>query len=146
MYKSILVPLDGSKLAEAILPHAEFLAKTLNAEIVLLSVVVPTPPFAADEMVTYPATDEAVEVEAEAYLTSVRERLHRQGLRVRAATRSGQAADQIVDYAREAGISLIAMCTHGRSGLGRWVMGSVADKVLRGAETPILLLRVKGKG
>ncbi len=143
MIRRILVPLDGSQLAEAILPHVEYLAKLSNAEVVVLCVAVPLRVY-TDFVVTYPLDEQAQLAEAEEYVRSVAAALRDKGLRVEPVARFGNAADEILSLAQEAGVDLIAMSTHGRSGLGRWVFGSVADKVLRAAAKPILLLKPCG--
>jgi nucleotide-binding universal stress UspA family protein len=144
MYKKILVPLDGSELAKTALDQAEKLAKTFDAEIILFQVVPFMPIYGSPELVTPLIVDEKQKEVAERYLANLREELGKKGLRVVAMVRTGQqVAVEIIDFAKEAGADLIIMCTHGRSGISRWVMGSVALKVLTRAETPILLIRSK---
>ena len=144
MYKKILVPLDGSELARMALDQAEKLAKTFDAEIILFQVVPFMPIYGSPELVTPLIVDEKQKEAAERYLTNLREELERKGLKAAAMVRTGQqVAVEIIDFAKEAGADLIIMCTHGRSGISRWVMGSVALKVLTRAETPILLIRSK---
>lgn len=143
-YERILVPLDGSMLAEQALPHAEKVARAMGGEIVLLRV--PTiPPFLAfgpDPGMLLPSLLNEVYEEADAYLANVARRLHARGLAVyKARMDPGPVAEAILDYARDADIDLIVMSTHGRGGVGRWVYGSIADRVLRGAEVPVLLVR-----
>jgi len=142
MYKKILVPLDGSDLAKTALDQAEKLAKAFDAEIILFQVVPFMPIYGSPELVTPLIVDEKQKEAAEKYLVSLSEDLRKRGLRVAATVRTGQqVAVEIIDFAKEVGADLIAMCTHGRSGISRWVMGSVALKVLTRAETPILLIR-----
>jgi nucleotide-binding universal stress UspA family protein len=136
-YQKILVPLDGSPLAEAALPTAaEFAAG--GASILLLRAV---------EAHTLPGLDPSaaqVEVvqEAEDYLAGIKVRLEGKGVRrVETSVWYGPAALAIVEAARLRRIDLVVMCTHGRSGLGRLIVGSVAESVLRGTAVPILLLR-----
>lgn len=144
MYKKILVPLDGSELAKTALDQAEKLAKTFDAEITLFQVVPFMPIYGSPELVTPLIVDEKQKEVAEKYLANLREELGKKGLRAVAMVRTGQqVAVEIIDFAKEAGADLIIMCTHGRSGISRWVMGSVALKVLTRAETPILLIRSK---
>ncbi len=144
MYKKILVPLDGSELAKVALEQAEKLGKTLDAEIILFQVVPFMPIYGSPELVTPLIVDEKQKEAAEKYLLNLGEELKKKGLRVAATVRTGQqVAVEIIDFAKEAGVDLIVMCTHGRSGISRWVMGSVALKVLTRAETPILLIRSK---
>ncbi|MGQ9674977.1 MAG: universal stress protein [Chloroflexota bacterium] len=143
MIRRILVPLDGSKMAERILPHVEYLARLTNAELTLLCIAVPLQIY-TDHVVTYPVDERAQLDEAWEYVADVAASLRDRGLRAEAVARYGNAADEIVNFAQEAGADLIAMSTHGRSGLGRWVFGSVAEKVLRASSKPILLLKPDG--
>jgi nucleotide-binding universal stress UspA family protein len=133
--KRILVTLDGSALAERILPHAVELGRVMQAEYMLLQVI-ESPPI---ESVGLEAQGpEGLRVRAQVYL----ERMARQAEELRVRTHvvvADRAADTILEYARDHDIGLIAMATHGRSGLGRMFMGSVADKVVRGAQAPVLL-------
>jgi nucleotide-binding universal stress UspA family protein len=145
MYKKILVPLDGSELARKALDQAEKLAKTFDAEIILFQVVPFLPIYGSPELVTPLIVDEKQKESAEKYLTNLAEELKKRGLKVTAMVRTGQqVAVEIIDFAKETGVDLIVMCTHGRSGITRWVLGSVAHKVLTRTETPILLLPLKG--
>ncbi len=145
MYKKILVPLDGSELAKTALNQAEGLAKTFDAEIVLFQVVPFMPIYGSPELVTPLIVDEKQKEAVEKYLAELAEELKKRGFKVTTAVRTGQqVAGEIIDFAKESGVDLIVMCTHGRSGISRWVLGSIAHKVLIRAETPILLLRSKG--
>lgn len=149
MIAHILVPLDGSPLAEGILPVVEELAHRLEAEVTLLQVVDLVPQTMMVEpgagMVVDPdlitMQMDAEEETAQSYLMGVTARLQSQGLKVRWATQRGLAAAAIVDYARDNDADLIAMSTHGRSGLGRLVFGSVADQVMRDSATPVLIIK-----
>jgi len=135
---TILVPLDGSTLAEEALARAAEFARGAGARLVLLRAV------AAH---SFPGTDliEAqvgVIREAEAYLAEVEARMRSLGVKeVRTSVWYGAAAPAIIDAAKFTAADLIVMMTHGRSGLGRLVMGSVAESVVRGTTTPILLMR-----
>ncbi|MBI4495842.1 MAG: universal stress protein [Deltaproteobacteria bacterium] len=138
MFQKILVPLDGSKLAEGILPRVEWLAKIHDGEVALLRVALAH---------TFPGSDpveQQVQVvrEAEEYLAKVEADLKAVGVRVSSVVRYGQDAQEIVSHARERNFDLIAMSTHGRTGLSQWVLGSVASKVIHAATVPILLCRV----
>ena len=145
MYKRILVPLDGSELAKTALDQAEKLAKTFGAEIVLFQVVPFMPIYGSPELVTPLIVDEKQKEAAEKYLANLTEELKKRGLKTTAMVRTGQqVAVEIIDFAKESGVDLIVMCTHGRSGISRWVLGSIAHKVLTRAETPILLVRSRG--
>lgn len=133
----ILVPLDGSRLAEVALPEA-FDFGCQGAAVVLLRAAEATRLPAADP------TESQVTVirEAEGYLESVAARARHSGVRqVETCVWYGPPAESIIEAARVRGADLIVMSTHGRSGLGRFVLGSVAETVLRGTTTPILLLR-----
>jgi nucleotide-binding universal stress UspA family protein len=140
-FGTILVPLDGSALAEAALPKAVELAEVSGAHILLLR---------AAQAQTLPGVDPTeaqvrVVSEAEAYLAEIQKRLARQGhVKVETAVWYGPAAYAIVEAARVRKADEIVMTTHGRSGLGRLLLGSVAESVLRGTTTPILLLRAEG--
>jgi nucleotide-binding universal stress UspA family protein len=145
MYKKILVPLDGSELAKTALGQAENLAKTFEAEIILFQVVPFMPIYGSPELVTPLIVDEKQKEAVEKYLAALAEELKKRGFRVTTMVRTGQqVAAEIIDLAKEVGADLIVMCTHGRSGITRWVLGSTAHKVLIRAETPILLVRSKG--
>jgi nucleotide-binding universal stress UspA family protein len=134
MYDTILVPLDGSELAKAILPHVKAVAAGHQAEVILLEVL------PATGVVADVAAEERQE--AEDHLKAVEQELLDGGVKARHTIRHGSdAAAEIVDYADVNDINLIAMSTHGRSGVGRWVWGSVASRVLRGTSKPILLVR-----
>jgi nucleotide-binding universal stress UspA family protein len=146
--RRILVLLDGSELAESVLPHAEAVAKQSDPgsiEIVLLSVCDPTLPATDYDYAPAPFNwDEMVQDwkrQDERYLAKIEKQLRDSGLNVRSKVLIGKPAETIVEYASENRASLIVMSTHGRSGLGRWVFGSVAEKVLHGVTTPILLVR-----
>ncbi len=135
--KRILVPLDGSKCAETVLPKVEKLAVDIKAGICLLRVAVAH---------TFPGvdpTDAEVKVvrEAEDYLKTVEERLKSKGLKVDSHVRYGNEAEEILDHAAMKDIDMLAMSTHGRSGVGRWLLGSVAEKILRHSPKPIFLVR-----
>jgi nucleotide-binding universal stress UspA family protein len=145
IYKHILVPLDGSKLAEAALKEALPLAKSAGARVTFLEAIWPI----IDVMNTgtQVATVERIrKKEAQQYLESATRRPEWKGLKAEAVVKVGSAADVIIDYARLKRADLIVMSTHGRSGLGRWAFGSIADKVLRGASCPVLLVRASSKG
>jgi nucleotide-binding universal stress UspA family protein len=144
----ILVPLDGSKLGEAAIPYTQDLAAKLQAEMVLVHVTEPLVRWGmydsnpADQIVESPETRDT---EAEEYLASVVKSLgQNKGIAVSAVALYGIPARQIVNYARENKIDLIAMSTHGRSGLGQWVFGSVTDKVLHSGGPPVLVVRPTG--
>jgi nucleotide-binding universal stress UspA family protein len=139
----VLVPLDGSPVAEAILPFIEQIAGPLDLEIVLLRVVPLTPVDVVTMARELPPGEETEkELSAERYLEPLVETLRARGIRVGARVRIGSPATEIVAAAQEVGADLIAMTTHGRSGLGRLLFGSVAEAVLRAAPIPVFLLRM----
>jgi len=148
MYKEILVPLDGSELAEKALPHAEDLARRLDARLTLFSVVesivVYSQPGVVGPIVSVTFNIEEEIEKIREYLRNIAENFTQAGIDARVEVRQGDAASQICDFAQETGVDLIVMSTHGRSGLRRWVYGSVADRVLRGASVPVLLVRAVG--
>jgi nucleotide-binding universal stress UspA family protein len=138
---TILVPLDGSALAEGALGRAAEIAVGANAQLVLLRATQAYTFLGADPI------DAQVKVveEAEGYLAEVAERMRSLGVNeVRCSVWYGAPAPAIIDAAKLNHVDLIVMMTHGRSGLGRFVMGSVAESVVRGTSTPILLLRDAG--
>jgi nucleotide-binding universal stress UspA family protein len=144
--KTIFVPLDGSVLAEAVLPHVSTLARMLKAEAHLLRVYsVPLNTYAVGEGIIGQATEqdrEELRKMADAYLQGKVQALRSEGLESVAATSiPGDAALEIIDIAAETPHNLIAMCTHGRSGIGRWLLGSVAEKVVQHSGDPVLLIR-----
>jgi len=147
MYEKILVALDGSALAEEVLPHVAGIATRTDSEVILLRVAAPVRPTAVDVVAVMPVDTEQemkrIADECLSYLEGAADRLRSAGLKVKTAVQFGDPAEQIVDFARDNGVGLIAMSTHGRSGISRWVYGSVADRVLRAATVPILLIRSK---
>lgn len=142
MYKRALVPLDGSSVAEAIIPFIVDIAGPLDMEVVLLRVIEPIPPVVIEGSRHVEVEDvEGRRTEAEEYLAPIAAKLRNKAVRIENRVRRGNPADEIVAAARETGADLIAMSTHGRGGLGRLVFGSVAQAVLRHVDTPVLLMR-----
>lgn len=138
--EKILVPLDGSPLAETALPEALDLARQGGGTLILLRAV-------EAHTIVGNLMDAQVEVvrEAEEYLEGVAARLRGQGMaKVETSVWYGSASLSIVDAARLRRADLIVMFSHGRSGIGRLVLGSVAESVLRASSMPILLLRAAG--
>jgi len=135
MYRTILVPVDGSSLAERVLPYARFLMQATRAKMILLHVV-ETRPFADSEEIW---DDMLAERGAEAYLTRLSTELDGSAT-VDTAVIIGDPAQEIVNAVKMRGVDLIAMSTHGRSGLGRLIQLSVTDEVMRHASVPILLI------
>jgi nucleotide-binding universal stress UspA family protein len=136
MFERILVPLDGSELAESVLHQVGRLLRRKDAEVLLLRVV--TLPPATEGDVGIPL--DLLRSRAEEYLHDAERRLTEQGARVKAMVVEGFAADRILETARNERVTLIAMSTHGRTGLARWVFGSVAEKVLRASAIPVLVV------
>ncbi len=155
MYKKILVTLDGSQLSEQVLPHVKALLEgRSDAKVYLLSVAQVIDPAAASAMLypiaVYPgrpidqqAERHRLEDELCNYLRGIELQLNANGNEVNTEVRFGQPAEEIIGYAHDIQADLIAMCTHGRSGVARWAYGSVADRVLTHAECPVLLVRAK---
>lgn len=140
---TLIVPLDGSALAEQALPHAAALAKALQLRLVLIRVTSTLTDIAADGFyeVTQMLIDE-LEQEAIAYLDRQVATLQQQGLtEVDRRHLTGAAARKIIDFARETPRSFVAMCTHGRSGVQRWALGSIADHVVSHVAVPVLVIR-----
>jgi len=136
----ILVPLDGSELSEGILPIVERLARPFDLAISLVRAIEPLPPSTMAGVVIHVEESTRLRTaEAQEYLSKVAAGFEAKGLRVTCAVRLGPAVNVIQERAREAEADLIAMATHGRTGLGRLFLGSVAERVLRAAEVPILL-------
>jgi nucleotide-binding universal stress UspA family protein len=142
-YRRVVVPLDGSEEAEAVLPAIIRLARPLGIEVALVRVV-PAIPTTAIEGAGRTTLHEVTRVreEAESYLADVCGRWCAAGLRVTTTVRAGDPAREIVAVARDGGADLIAMTTHGRTGLGRILFGSVAEEVLRTADVPVLAVRL----
>ena len=146
MFERILVPLDGSLLAETVLPHAEALAAKFGSTIVLLQV---GPILESATVAASPPDDPTLVHRIEhrtvaAYLAEVENRLRDHGCTIEVRQKEGDAAEQILSQAAESSVGLIAMATHGRSGLQRVLLGSVADEVVKKAACPVLLVRASG--
>jgi nucleotide-binding universal stress UspA family protein len=144
--KRLVIPLDGSELAVKVLPCAVELAKIMNLEVTLLRVYLmpgvayPTGRYAPD----WELLDKETRERASEYLRGLVIQLRNEGLdRVSFRVIEGSAADKIIEVARENFESLIVMSTHGASGLGRWVLGSITERVIRHADSPVLVVRAK---
>jgi len=141
--KKLLVPLDGSELAHSAVPFAEGLAKTIGASIVLFHAL--TPPVVAyqggEAIGLDPRLIEGLEEGARRFLTEAEQEVSSKGLRAKAVLGTGSPVDSIGAAARQEGADIIVMSTHGRSGLGRFVLGSVADAVVRRTSLPVILVR-----
>jgi len=141
MYQRVLIPLDGSKTAEIVLPQVRNLAKAgLVGEIILLNVV-EIPSDWVIEGFDFVALKNAHFNEAQDYLAKIEGSLAKEGFKVRSVILEGRIAETIVDYSKDNRIDLIAMTTQGYTGLKQVMFGSVALRVLHDARTPILLIR-----
>jgi nucleotide-binding universal stress UspA family protein len=148
MYQKILIPLDGSKLAECVLPHVEALASACQAKSVIFVRVIepfhqPTGDFVMD-----PDQVKKIESEhkqaAEQYLRKVSAKASLAGASVKTELLFGAPAETLADYATKKQVDLIVIATHGRSGVSKWVWGSVAERILRSACVPVLMVRAPG--
>ena len=149
--KKIIVPMDGSKAAQAVLPFAREMARTMKLEVVLVQAIsaettVQFTPTGPDTWAVPTDVLQQIDVLASGYLAGVGKELERDGISVRWDVLRGAAAHSIVEFAREAPGSMVAMTTHGRSGLRRWVLGSVADQVVRASGEPVLVIRPQRGG
>jgi nucleotide-binding universal stress UspA family protein len=155
MYHRILVTLDGSLLAEQVLPHVKAVLEGLKDVHVYLLCVAQMVDYSAASAMAYPmsvlpprAVDEdaerrRIETDLHDYLRGIEHQLAREGVTVSSEVRFGRPAEEIISFVKDMKIELIAMSTHGRSGLARWAYGSVADRVLHTAKCPVLLVRAK---
>ncbi len=149
MYQKILAPLDGSQFSECSLDHVKAIARGCAVpEVVLLRVVEPIP---ASELASYAEARidiqslmQEIEAAARTYIEKLTEDLKKTGLAAQGIVTVGWAADMIMTYADGNGVDLIIMSTHGRSGISRWFMGSVADKVVRHSKAPVLTVSPPG--
>ena len=155
MYERILVPLDGSVLAEAALPHAEALAHAFHAKLILFQAIKSLDAIIGETLPWGSLNPEADKVpvgvsrakfeeekaEAETYLTAILDQLKARSVTAEVQTGEGDAPEAILNLVVANDISLVVMSSHGRGGLERLVMGSVADAVLRSSTVPVLLIR-----
>jgi nucleotide-binding universal stress UspA family protein len=152
MYKKILVPLDGSKLAECVFPYVEELAKDCDTkEVILVSVTERIQGYRAFEDPTQPLGQRLApeaygkkEKQAQRYLDRIAKAIAAKGIKVDTEVLLGDPAEEIVIYAKHPGCDIIVMSSHGRSGPSRWAHGSVADKVFRASCVPVLMVRAPG--
>lgn len=141
MCKKILVPLDGSSLAEAVLPHAQALAKTENAEIVLLQVpITPAREFFGKDTALADKVVKEIDDAAEDYVREKARRLRWSGIQVTTVVREGPVPETIANVANEVHADMIAMSTHGRVGIQRWLKGSIAEEVVHLTHIPVILI------
>ena len=143
--RSVIVPLDGSDVAETILSPVAALARALDLQVLLIRVYgLPLPTYGGDDYYVpdYLELKDQIRDEAEGYLNSRANLLRAQGVaEVSTVVIEGSAADAIIDLARKTPDNLVALSPHGRSGLQRWVLGSVTEKVVRHCQDPVLIVR-----
>jgi len=152
MYQKILVPLDGSKLAECALPYVEELAKGCGTEEVILVSV-------TERVQGYRVFDDSTQMrgqrlireavgkkqeQAQKYLDRIAKAMKAKGISVDTEVLLGDPAEEIISYAKHPGCDIIVISSHGRSGISRWAFGSVADKIFRASTVPILMVRAPG--
>ncbi len=143
MYRRVMVPLDGSPLAEGILPFILQIASPLDLDVILVRVMPPIMPQAIEGTQHFMVDDVAVRLkEAREYLSLVATDLRGRGVRVTTDARHGDPVTELVAAAQATEADLIAMTTHGRSGFSRLLFGSVAEAVLRQADIPVLMIRL----
>jgi len=146
MYKTILVPLDGSQRAERILPHVEALAQKFGSRLILLKVIEPViAPMTPYGMTPYYDSEQVTRwlEEAKTYLAGRQGELQAQGIEAKCIVENGPVVTAILEVAAREQADLIAIASHGRSGLGRVFYGSVAAGLLNQADRPLLLIRAQ---
>jgi nucleotide-binding universal stress UspA family protein len=141
--ESIIAPLDGSELAESVLPMVAGVAKKLDLEVVLFRAYrVPHAPYANDK--NYSELIASLRDEVAEYLEKKTAEVKKLGVnKVKYASKEGIASDEIIALGRQTPDNLIAMCSHGRTGMERWVVGSVTETVVRHSNGPVLVVRAK---
>ena len=154
MFEKIVVPLDGTKLSEVSLPYASEMARKFKASLLLIRVVAPTAvvasgvegPSAVRLMVETAQLADMKNVEdARTYLEGVASELKGPALKVETFAALGGPADQVLKLCKDKGASLVVMTTHGRTGIRRAVLGSVADEIVRSSVVPVLVIRPEEK-
>ena len=141
MYRRILLTLDGSSLAEQALPNAVAQAKHFQAELILLKVNLITKEKPALYREAIEKAEELVRISAIEYLERVAAGIQDSGIEVETVVIDGVSHEAIIHFAEENAIDLIVMSSRGQSGFNRWIMGSVADRVIRGTHIPVLLIQ-----
>ena len=150
MYKKIMVPLDGSQLAECVLPHVEAFVQSFSlSKVALVRVVEPEdlPAYRVEGNILSQVKldrESGRKTAAEDYLAHVGRKLKHGETPLHTEVLIGRVPESLIDYAEQKDIDLIVIATHGRSGVTRWVRGSVADKILRSANVPVLMVRAPG--
>jgi nucleotide-binding universal stress UspA family protein len=148
MFNKILVPLDGSELSESSLNYVVAIATGCRVpEVILVRVRDFLDPVAIKSMSAQVAEriDEAYQKEAETYLKTIADTLNKKGVNARCEVLSGNPAEEIMKYSQSNKVDLIIMSTHGRTGVSRWVWGSVADKVIKSSTVPVLINPTRNK-
>ena len=148
IYRKVMVPLDGSELAECVLSHVKALAAVSHpGGITFVRVVEPFSSIATGFDISadmFERFEKEQRADAEKYLQRIVERFDKDSVSTRAELLYGFAAEALADYASKNAVDLIVIATHGRSGISRWVWGSVADRLLRSACVPIMMVRAPG--
>jgi nucleotide-binding universal stress UspA family protein len=144
MYQKILVPLDGSELAECVLPHVKAIASGCGIEQVVLLRVVEPLPAVTPQVVDFEVVRKAHVKATEEYLAKIKAQLSKEGLAVETQILTGIPAETITDFVQRNKVDIIVLATHGHSGISRWVFGSVADRIVRSSPVPVLLIRPRG--
>ena len=146
MYNTILVPLDGSKRAEKILRHVEHLAHCFSAKVILLQVVKPPHNISYEETAIQLFRQDIKQLtkQAESYLSALKGEFREKGIRAKTCVVNGPVVKEIIDCAEREDADLIAMTSHGRTGLARAFYGSVAAGVLHLIDRPLLIVRSQG--
>lgn len=146
MYNKIMVALDGSRLAECVLPHVKaFIEKYHVENIVFVRIVEPAVIFHSGEYPISPEilreSESASKSAAKDYLDQVVNQFKQEGTQLQSEVLTGRVADSLVDFAEKNDCDLMLIATHGRSGVRRWVRGSIADKILHSSTVPVLIVR-----
>jgi nucleotide-binding universal stress UspA family protein len=141
MYKQILIPLDGSEIAEQALAYATAQAEYCKGRMILLRVLEPLPRDRGIPLSALKRAEDQTSKAAREYLQRVAASMPEQCVPVEAVVREGRAHEEIIRFADEHAVDLIVLSARGSSGLSRWLLGSVADRVVRGSNKPILLIR-----
>lgn len=147
MYEKILVPLDGSSRAEAILPHVEELAHCHHSQVIFLSVIDPAASLTGLEGLDMDINRQLIQEqfdEARSYLAGKEGELRQKNIESRSMIRYGAVVNTIINIAEEEKVGLIAIASHGRTGLARFFYGSVAAGILQQVDSPLLLIRARG--
>jgi len=147
LISKIMVPLDGSGIGQAALDIVTLLAPAFGAEVVLIQIVEPVrylPSVDGMGAYTLPIDDAEIEADATTFLNRRAEALRQKGITVSTVVKTGSAAELIMNYARDNQVDLIAMSTHGLSGLTKWVFGSVTEKIVVYGTTPVLVVHPPG--